>query len=134
MSEIEVMDADKRYVVTSDKEDAEQIAKLVKAMNLYTDYVEEFDQAKIKFEDARYKMEQMFSKGNKDFGLKSIKSPYLRITYVPASEGTTKMVKELNTEKALRILEELGVDEEEYMDVVAKTTSKRKESIRVVAE
>lgn len=124
------MDSNNNYKVVADYENEEAIVLIGKAMELFTDIAEEHNIAKAKYDEARYKLEKMFAKGNEEFGLKSVKSAYASVTYVPATDG--KIVKKLNESKAIAILKELGIDEEEYMDI--NVTGKRKESIRVGVE
>lgn len=123
-----------KYKVESATEDVEAVAVVIKALELFYDMEIEYKAKKEQYEIARYRIEKMFEKGCNDFGLKKIDGESIKVTYIPGSEGTTKVEHVLNESKAKAILEELGVDESEYMDVVSKTTNKRKGSIRVVTE
>lgn len=130
----EITSNSEKYKVEAESENLEAVALIVKAMELFYDKQIEYEGTKQQYDIARYQMEQMFKKGNEEFGLKKIDNPYINITFVPASDGKTEIVKQLNEKKAIAILSELGIGENEYMDVVEKTTNKRKESIRVKAE
>lgn len=122
------------YTVEALEESPEAIALITKAMEIFYEKELEYQAQKEAYERARYQVEQMFKKGNEEFGLKKVNGEYIKVTFVPASDGKTTVSKQFSESKARAILEELGIDEEEYMDVVSKTTGKRKESIRVGVE
>lgn len=130
--EYEVIDSNnKKCKVVAETENAEAVALVIKAMEIMSEIKEEYEPRKVEYEDARYKLEKMFGKGFKEFGLKSVKSPYLNITYVPASEGTTKVEKVLNEKKLAEDLESLGLSIDDYYIRSEKKVGARKESIKV---
>lgn len=122
---------DQNLKVVADGENDEAIALIGKAMERFVDITEEYNIAKAKYEDARYKLEKMFSVSNQEFGLKSVKNPYIGITYVQAIEGKTEIKKTINENKLKEDLEELGLSIEDYYIYEKKITGKRKESIKV---
>lgn len=122
------------YVVESAEENLEASALITKAMELFYEKEMEFQRVEEEYKRARYQIERMFKKGNEEFGLKKVNGDYIKVTYVPASDGKTTLVKKFDEVKALAIFNELGITEDEYMSVVEKTTGKRKESIRVGTE
>lgn len=129
--EYSIVDNNTNYKVVSEKESPEQLAKLFKAIEIFTDVQEEYNIKKAQYDEARYQMEKMFSLGSSEIGLKSVKSKYLNITYVPATEGTVKKEKILNESKLIEDLESLGLSIDDYYIFQDKVTGKRKESIRV---
>lgn len=126
-----VVIADTVYKIEAASEAPEQFAQLAKAMDIYYDIREKYNTAKEEFELAHYRMEQMFGKGFEEVGLKKMGNKYMTVTYVPATEGNTKTVKEINVEKLRNDLEELGLNIDDYMMVQTKTTGKRKAFIKV---
>lgn len=125
---------DELYQVKADVVDEEKVALLTKAMEVFYDVEVEIKAKKEQEEIARFKMEKMFKKGYEEFGLTSIKGKFIQITFVPGTEGTTIQERVFSQRKAEAILQELGIDENDYYEVVERTTNKRKESIRVKVE
>lgn len=122
------------YKVDAVGQDDEALALLTKAMESFYKKEIKYKAQKEQYEIARYQMEKMFGKGHTDFGLRKIAGKYISVTYIPASEGETTVERVFSEAKTRAILDEFGIDEEEHMEYVEKTTGKRKESIRVGAE
>lgn len=128
--EQKVVIADQVYTIDTREENPEMFAQLAKAMTIYYDLKERYEQVKEEYDLAHYRMEQMFGKGFEEVGLKKMSDNYLTITYIPETQGNTKVVRQANTDKMLQIMQELGIDEDEYMETVEKTTGKRKAYIK----
>lgn len=119
------------YSVESEVDAPEKFALLAAAMNKYYSIREEYNQKKAEFELAHYRMEQMFGASFDEIGLKKFSDKYMSISYVPPKEGTTTTSKELDMAKLEKHFDDLGLDINEYMKAVTKTTGKRKGYITV---
>lgn len=128
--EQKIVISDQVYTIDTREENPEMFAKLAKAMTIYYDLKEKYEQIKEEYDLAHYRMEQMFGKGFEEVGLKKMSDKYLTITYIPETQGTTKISREPSKEKMIEIMNQLGIDEEEYMETVEKTTGKRKAYIK----
>lgn len=129
-----IINNNEKYEIEANEERPDDIAKLIKAMELFYDMEIQYQGMKEQYEETKKQMENAFSAGNKEFGLKKIKGQYLGITYVAESTGTLKKTKVMNEEKVKKLMNEFGITEDQYIDEVEKVTGGRKAYIKVTAE
>lgn len=130
----QLVNNNQKYEIEADEERPEDVAKLIVAMDKFYDLKQQYEGIKEQYDQARVLMEKAFSAGFNTFRLRKIKGDYMRITYVPETQGTIKKTKVLNETKVKMLMDEFGIDESQYIDEVEKEVGGKKAFIQVKAE
>lgn len=130
----QLVDNNQKYEIEADEERPEDVAKLIKAMDIFYDLKQQYEGIKEQYDQARTQMEKAFGVGFDTFRLRKIKGDYMRITYVPETQGTVKKSKVINETKVKMLMDEFGIDESQYIDEVEKEVGGKKAFIQVKAE
>lgn len=118
------------FSIVTEREDAEQFALLQKYLETFYEIAEQYESIKFEYDKAKFQLEQMCEKANKELGFRSMKGRYQQVTFVPGTEGKTIKTKVLSETKILELLDELGIDPNEFYVETEKTSGVRKASIR----